>query len=225
MTEHLARIKKGGETFEIVIDPDKAMDFKKNGGNVEDALIFPKVFSDAKKGLEASQDRMQALFNTSDALAVATLILQDGEIQVSAEYRQKMRDQKYNQIVTWIQRHSMDPRAKLPIPRTRIEAAIDEAKVRIDENKTAEQQVESIVDKLKVVMPIIVATKQLKVVIPGDHAAKSYQLLHSYKVLKETWDGSGNWCGTIEIPAGIELEFYDKINALTQGNNTIDVIQ
>ena len=46
---NLARLKKGSDIFEIVVDPDKAVLAKKNPELTSDALSFPKIFSDAKK--------------------------------------------------------------------------------------------------------------------------------------------------------------------------------
>ena len=68
MTEHIniARLKKGSDVFEVVINPDKAIDFRQGKANFEDAVVYPKVFSDAKKGMLASEQRMNALFNTAD---------------------------------------------------------------------------------------------------------------------------------------------------------------
>ncbi len=168
---------------------------------------------------------MNAVLGTADVTQVAEMILKQGEIQVSSEYRQKMRDQKRKQIITWIHTHSINPRQNTPHPVTRIENALEEAKVRIDEYKTADEQVEKIVDQLKVVMPIKIAVKVLDVVIPAAHAAKSYSVLRSLgKIMKETWDNEGNWRGRIEIPGGLEFDFYDRINKATNGQNTIEVI-
>ncbi|MBD3318872.1 ribosome assembly factor SBDS [Candidatus Woesearchaeota archaeon] len=226
MTDHLAKLKKGSESFEIVINPEEAMAFRQGKGELGQALVFEKIFSDAKKGLEASESRLEAVFNTSDPLEVATQILQHGDIQVSSEYRQKIRDQKRKQIINWIHRHSIDPRQNTPHPVTRIEAALEEAKVRIDENKDAESQVEKIVDQLKVVLAIRITKKSLAVTLPAAHAAKCFQLVRQYgKVLKEAWDENGNWTGTVEIPGGLEPEFYEKVNAATHGQNNIEVIQ
>jgi ribosome maturation protein Sdo1 len=51
---NLVRFQKFGKTFEIVVDPDLAIEFKnKNSDSVEDLselLKSEKIFSDAKKG-------------------------------------------------------------------------------------------------------------------------------------------------------------------------------
>ena len=56
---NLAKWKKGADNFEIVVNPDKAMDFKKGIGNIRDVLVYPKIFSDAKKGMSAPENRLK----------------------------------------------------------------------------------------------------------------------------------------------------------------------
>ena len=53
---NLGRIKKEGENFEIVVDPDLAIEFK-DGKEVDirEVLKSEEVFSDAKKGLLCSE--------------------------------------------------------------------------------------------------------------------------------------------------------------------------
>ena len=46
---NLARLKKGSETFEIVVNPEIAVKAKKDPSLVSDALVHPKIYSDAKK--------------------------------------------------------------------------------------------------------------------------------------------------------------------------------
>ena len=137
---NLAKLKKGGETFEIAIDPDLAIDLK-HGKDVDmrDVLKSEDIFSDAKKGTLASESKMHELFNTSDPLKVAEAIINDGQIQLSSEYREKLREEKKNKIVNIIHRNAIDPKTNLPHPPQRIENAFKEAKVHIDEFKKAEE--------------------------------------------------------------------------------------
>ena len=58
---NLARLKKGGEHFEIVVDPDLAVSFKEGQDiPIKDILKGEKIFSDAKKGQLASEARRLA---------------------------------------------------------------------------------------------------------------------------------------------------------------------
>ena len=65
--------------------------------------------------------------------------IKNGEIQLTTEYKNKLRDQKRKQIVNLISRNAVDPSNNLPHPPQRIENALNEAKVKIDEFHTAEE--------------------------------------------------------------------------------------
>ena len=54
ITINLAKLKKGGEMFEVVINPDRIIDYKNNKiSDVREVIMYEKIFYDAKKGLEA----------------------------------------------------------------------------------------------------------------------------------------------------------------------------
>ncbi|MEM4263675.1 MAG: ribosome assembly factor SBDS [Candidatus Woesearchaeota archaeon] len=215
---NIARWKKGSDVFEIVINPEKAIEARKDPTKTAEALVYPKVFSDAKKGMLASEQRMQAIFKTSDPIEVAKHIIQEGNVQLTAEYRQKMMDQKKKQIIEMIHKNGIDPKTGAPHPITRIETAMQEAKVKIDEFKSAEAQMQQIIKQLTPIIPIKIAVKEIEITIPAPHASKAYSTIKVMsKIIKENWNNDGSWTGRIEIPGGIEQEFYDKLNKIAHG--------
>ncbi len=217
---NVAKIKKGGENFEVVINPDKIMEYKKKKiSDVREVLMSEKIFYEARRGLEASHEHMKSLFNTDDALAVAKLILDEGEIQFTQEYREQKRKEKKNRIIDIIVRNAEDPRTGFPHPRTRIENAIEEAKVKIDDFKEAEDQVSNIVAALKPILPIKLAVRELQVKIPAQYSGKAYSTVERFgKILIDNWLSDGSWLCTVEIPAGLQNEFFDALNKLTHGS-------
>lgn len=219
-TVNLARIKKGSDVFEIVVNPDQAVYFRHHPEtNVRDALVYPKIYSDVKKGLLASEQRMQAIFGTTDPLEVAKQILIKGNIQVTSEYRERLLEQKRKRIIDIVHKQGVDPRTNAPHPLPRIEAALEQAKVRIDEYKAAELQVPEILKALRPILPIKLVMKELDVVVPAQYAHKVHPIIKAFgKILKERWESDGSWNGKIEIPGGLETEFYDKLNSLTHGH-------
>lgn len=225
-TVNLARLKKGGETFEVVVNPDKAIFFRHNPTtDVNDALVYPQVYTDAKKGLLASEDHLKKAFNTADHVEAAKQILTKGDIQVTAEYRHQQIEQKRHRIIDIIRRQGVDPRTNSPHPLTRIENALNEAKVRIDEHTPAEQQVPDVLKALRPILPIKLVTKEIKLNIPAQHAPRALPAVKQYgKIIKENWQNDGSWHATVKIPGGLETEFYDKLNTLTHGTMTADVV-
>ncbi len=217
---NLAKLKKGGENFEVVINPDTIMDFKnKKLSDVRDAILYEKIFYDAKKGLEASHDHIKSLFNTEDVLVVAKIILDHGEIQFTQEYREQKRVEKRNRILDIIVRNAVDPTTGYPHPRTRIEAALEEAKVRVDERMEAEDQIDGIVSKLKPILPIKLAIRDIELIIPATYAGKAYSTVERYgKIISDKWNSDGSWLCVVEMPAGLQNDFFDSLNKLTHGN-------
>lgn len=222
-----AKIKKGGENFEIVIDPDLAINYKnKKPVDVKDIMKSEHIFSDAKKGQLASEEHMISLFNTKEPEKVAEIILQHGELQLTKEYRSKQHEDKVNKIMDIIQRNGVDPKTKLPHPRVRIQNAFDEAKIKLDFYKSAEDQVQDVLNHLRKVLPISFETIKVEVKIGAKHARNIYGVVSSYgKIMHDTWLEDGIWLAVIEIPAGVQNDFYDKLNALTHGDVSTKIVK
>lgn len=220
-----ARLRKGSDVFEIVIDPEKAMAVRHGKADIREAVRVPKVFSDARKGMLASEQRMQALFGTSDPYEVAKRIIADGEIQLTANYRAQLREQKRRQVIEFIRRNGVDPRTHAPHPVQRIETALAEAKVRIDEFRPVEQQVQEVLTALRPVLPIKFEVKEIELTIPAQYASRAYGTVKQFgRILAEQWQNDGSWRGTLEIPGGMEQELYARLNALTHGELVAKVI-
>lgn len=223
---NLARLKKGGHTFELSIDPNKALAFRK--GEIEDfreAVLAEHVFADAHKGQLAAEAEMEEVFKTSNFAEVATAILKQGEIQTTAEHRADVREQRQRKLVSMISRQAMDPKTKLPHPPTRIEAALEEAKFHLVDHKSVEEQFEEAIHKLRPILPITIERAKLAVTIPAEHAARVYGYLKTAgKLLQESWEGNGNFKGKLELPAGLQQEVIDKLNAETHGQVHIDIL-
>jgi len=215
----IARLKTQGANFEILVDCHKAIAFKNGAGNIKEILATPKIFSDSKKGMLASETQMQQIFKTSDPEKVAEIIIKKGEIQLTSEYRKKLREQKKKQIIDYIHRNGVDPRTHAPHPPSRIEAAIEEARIHIDEYKPVDRQVSEILKKLTAILPIKFEVKEIAVKISSQYAGKAFSLLSSFgKILKQEWQKDGSLVAVIEMPGGLEEDFHNKINSLTHGN-------
>lgn len=213
----LARLKKSGKNFEVSIDSDAALAFKKGAGDFSSVLKSDEIWADAKKGKLASSAELQSVFKTDDKEEVAKRIIQDGEIQSTADYREKLRGEKEKMVMGLISRNAIDPRTNAPIPLTRLENAFEEARIHVDEKRTADQQVQEILDKLRPVLPLRFEIKQLQVKIPAAYASKVYHILKLYKILKEEWQNDGSLIALLEMPLAMQNDFYDKINNVTHG--------
>lgn len=216
----IARIKAHGQNFEILVDCNNALALKEGRDvDMRDILAAMQVFSDAKKGLAASEHAMQQIFGTSDVDEVARQIIQKGEIQLTQDYRENLREEKRKQIITIIHRNGVDPKTHLPHPPQRIENAFIEAKVHVDEFASVQEQVQEALKKLRPILPIKFEIKEIALKLPPEHAPKCYSTVKSFgTILREEWTSNGYWVAVIEMPGGLENDFYDKLNKICHGN-------
>ena len=178
---------------------------------------FEKIvrFAIAKLNLK----RVKIAFDTTDQRKIAEIIVREAKLQLTAEYQKKLRDQKIKQIVNLIHRNAVDPKTNIPHPVLRIENALKEARVRIDDHKTAEEQINNIISQLKSILPIKYEISLIEVKIPAAYAAKSFSTLKRYgKIQKEDWKDDGSLVVKIELPAGLQQELFDHMNNITHGS-------
>ena len=216
----IARLKTHGQAFEILVDCSNALALRE-GKNVDmhDILAAMKIFSDAKKGLEASETAMKQIFGTSDVDEVAKQVIQKGEIQLTQEYRENLREAKRKQIISTIHMNGVDPKTHLPHPPQRIENAFIEAKFHVDEFKPVQEQVQEALKKLRPILPIKFEVKELAIKIPPEYAPKCYAIVKSFgTILREEWQSNGNWIAVVEMPGGMESDFYDRLNTICHGS-------
>jgi ribosome maturation protein SDO1 len=216
----IARLKKGEERFEVLVDPYAAADLI-DGKEIEiiQILAIDAIFEDSKKGTHASKETIKGKFGTDDVAEVAKQIVLNGDIQLTTEQRHKMQKNKKNRIIETISRNAMDPKTKAPHPRQRIELAMDEAGVHIDPFKPVSEQVKTIIESLRSLIPISMDHVRISVKILPEHIGKAYGIARNYGTLeREEWQYDGSWIGIIKIPAGMQTDFYDKLNDATKGN-------
>ena len=124
--------------------------------------------------------------------------------------------------MTKIQQNAVDPRTKMPVPMKRIELAFEEAKIRIDEHKDADAQIDDIIKKLRPILPLSFEMAVLDIKIPAQYTGKAYSLVKSFGgIQNETWKENGDLVFTVKLPSGMQYDLIDKINSLTHGNAEI----
>jgi len=218
----IARLRKFGENFEILVDFYKALEVKEGKDVDPDELLASfEVYKDARKGERHSEETLKKVFKTADIYQIAKIIIREGEIQVPAEYRRKLQEQIKKEIIELIRVNYIDPRTRLPHPPQRIELAMEKAKIHIDITKPAEAQLNEVVKKLKLVLPLKAEKRVLAIKIPTEYIYKVYGYLRAFKPKKEEYDSEGNYYCAIEVPAGLAPEIIDKLAKLTDGNAQI----
>ncbi len=223
MTQTTARIKQHGKHFEIIVDLDKALKFKKGISANVDFLEIDKIFTDSKQGRKAPEKDIMEAFGTEDVNSIAGKIVKSGEILLTQEFREEAKDSKIKQVVDFLSRNAVDPKTGNPHTPQRITSSLEEAHVNI-KNVPIENQIGEIIEKLSTILPIKLETKKVRIIVPAIHTGKAYGILNPYKET-ENWMSNGDMEVTVRIPAGLVMGFYDKLNSVTHGSATTEEIK
>ena len=221
----IARMEKFGHSFELLVDPDFAMEAK-HGKKIElsDLLAVDKIFKDAKAGDEQSSEFIQKAFETTDLGAVVAKIITHGEIQLTTEQRKHMLEKKRIEIVGFISRNAIDPQTKFPHPPQRIENAIEQAKIHIDPFKSNEEQIRTIVNTIKTIIPISMEKIHFAVKVPVLYAGKASSIIHRYEIKKEEWLNDGSLVAEFILPAGLKQDLLNQLNSATHGEIIVKIV-
>jgi ribosome maturation protein SDO1 len=216
MTQTIARIKQGGKPFEIIVDLDKALKFKKGESSSVDFLEADNIFSDSKKGHVAPNKDLEEAFKTTDINSIAEKIVKNGEVLVTQEHRGEEKEKKFKQVIDFLSSNAIDPQTRNPHTAERIQNALNQAQVNI-KNIPIENQIKDIVTSISGILPIKLETKKVKITVPAIHTGKAYGIINQYKE-EEKWLNNGDLEVFVSIPSGMIMDFYDKLNSVTHGS-------
>ena len=217
MTDTIARLRSGKLIFETLVDLDSAIKLRKGENvNISQLIRDNAIYTDQKKGMRAGHAELEQAFGTTIFDKIVENIVKKGMIEVTQEFRDEALENRKKQIIDFLTRNAVDAQSGRPFTPNIIENSLKEAGIKI-ENKNVESQIMGIIEKLKQIIPLKVQTKRLKINVPAMHTGKVYGLLQEYKE-KEEWLTNGDLQITLNIPVGIQMEFYDKLNSITHGS-------
>jgi len=218
----LARISKNGLHFEIVVNMEDALKVRKGES---DYLIVEsdKVFTDVKKGNVASNNDLEIAFGTNNVDEIGKIIVKKGVVLIDQTHRTEEQEKRIKQVVDFLATNAMDPQSGNPISPQRIRSALDEAHVNV-KNTPIDSQIKDIIDQISSIIPIKIETKKVKIIVPAIKTGIAYGLVAQYKE-KETWLNDGSLEVIVNIPAGIIMDFYDKLNSMTHGSALTEEIR
>jgi len=222
MVNTTARIKKAGKHFEVIVNLDDALKFKKGTGSfIQAETEF--IFKDIKKGEKAPEDELKEAFGTTDVNEIVKKIVKEGEIQTTQEYRDAEHEKKFKQVVDFLSKNACDPQTGRPHTTERIKNALEQANVNI-KNTSIESQIKEILEKISGIIPIKIEEKKVKIKIPALHTGRAYGIVAIYKE-SENWLNDGSLEVVVKVPSGMIMEFYDKLNGVTHGSAITEEIK
>jgi len=221
----VVRFAVEGEKFELLVKPDPALEFKLGKKkDISTILVSEEIYSDSNKGTRASTEKLMKAFKTTDPTAIATIILQKGDLNLTTDQRRKMVSEKRKQIVEFIAKNFVDPRSHLPHPPLRIEQSMDDARVSVDPFKNVDEQIKDIVEQLRSIIPLKSENMLLEILVPAQFAAQSYAVLKSVGSLKkEEWQANGSLKVILDIPAAARANVIDRLGSITKGSASVEV--
>jgi len=222
----IARITRDRVHFEILVDPEKAAEFRKGKSiSIENILAINEIFKDAGKGERASSEELMQVFNTADVFKIAASILKHGQLQVTTEQKRKETEERRKEIAEIISKQAVNPKTMLPHPASRIINAMKEAHVEINSEARASDQIERVIEKIRPILPISIEKIEIAVRVPMRYAGRVSSSLHSISTIKKEEWKSDAWIAVIEIPAGMQSDVYDKLNEMTSGSVEVKVLK
>ena len=227
----VVRIKTHGNRFEIIVNPELALKYKMElledeDVDITDILEADEIFQNASKGERAPDEVLLHCFETTDLKQIAQIILDKGELNLTAEQRQEFFEKKRKQIVTLLSKTCINPKTRTPHPPTRIENAMKEAKVMINPSVSAEDQLKDIIQEIRKVMPISMETVKMAVKIPPEFTGKAYgEVKRKAQIEKDEWQKDGHWIAVVSVAAGLQGDFMETVQGMTKGRAEIKVLE
>ncbi|MFB6156973.1 MAG: ribosome assembly factor SBDS [Haloferacaceae archaeon] len=224
-----ARLESHGARFEVLIDPDAALAIRRGEfeGDLEEVIAADDVFEDASRGDRPAENDLEEVFGTTDPMEIIPEVVKRGEIQITAEQRREMQEQKRRALIDRIARNAVNPQMDdAPHPPERIERALEEAGFRVDPMEPVESQVDGALDALRPVIPIRFDEVTTAVRVPAEYAGSAQARIRGFGELeREEWQSDGSWVGVLTFPAGLQNEFYDLVNEHTSGEAETRIIK
>ena len=223
-----ARLETHGERFEVLVDPDAALEMKRDEfeGELEDIIAARDVFENASRGDRPAEEDLEEVFETSEPLEIIPEVIERGDIQVTAAQREEMQERKKRKLITTISRNAINPQMDdAPHPPERIENALEEAGFTVDPMEPAERQVDDALDALRPVIPIRFEEVTVAVQLPPDYAGSGQAKIREFGELdREEWQADGSWVGVLTFPAGLQNDCFDLVNEVSEGNGETQII-
>jgi len=208
----LARFEHSGHRFELLVDPGMVDVFKASPENVDldEFLVLDEVFEDARAGERHTEAVIQEVFGTLNIEEIVERILTKGTIQLTTQQRKEMVERMRQKIIHSIHTQAVDPRTKLPHPKTRIELPLDESRFSVDPFKRLETQVKEAISRLKPLLPLSFENTRMAIRVPHNAYGSVHQMLREYQQ-REEWLADGNWACIIECPTAIKGDIISQI--------------
>lgn len=217
------KYKKGGESFEVLVDFDKLKEFRKEQSemNVYDVLADYKIFKDQKKGEVASENVLRKVFPEQSEEEILKEIVLKGECQIPTKYWNELRDEKRSQVINYISESAVNPVTKTKYTPSMIESAVSKVKYNFSPQKSYYEQSQDVLKLLKLQMPISIEKVTLEICVPPQYVGSFYGSFRKFgDIKKEFYDKSANLNIRIEITEAQKDKVIDFVKKYTNNEGS-----
>jgi len=210
--------KVGKVNFEIGTKTGAVTKYKADHSfGIKNVLDSEIVWKDLKKGDRASGQDLMTAFKTDDVWKVAETIIDKGELQLTESERKEILSKRRNEIVNYIHKYYADPKTKLPHPVIRVDAALNELKVKIDPDIATEKQVLEIMKTLPTILPCKKIEIQGTIIVPQNHLKNAVTVIKKFaKMSGEKKVETGTSYNISCVPGDVN-SLISELNAATKG--------
>ena len=214
------------KNLELLCKPNTVNKYRDRKTSVDQVLLSDVIYKSIKKGERVKDNDLLSIFNTTDMNECIKIMLDKGNYQISAEERKEKIEQKRREIIGYVSRNYVDSKNKLPIPITRIEAALETLKIKIDPDIPTNKQLDVILKKLPTVMPM---KKQngmnAELRVPHKYLGGTNNVIRKYGVIvSERYDSYGG-IYEISLPANESEELFKDMTKLTKNDYKFEIIK
>lgn len=210
---------KGEHEFEILVDPDEAFAYRRGETDDFDRVLFvQEIFVDASAAERASMEDVEDEFGTRNVVEAAQELFERGEMELTTDQKNQLREEKRKQVVNMIATRAMNPQTNAPHPPKRISNAMEEAGVQVDAMRDAEEQLPEVLDAIRPKIPISMEEKEIAIRVPNKYSGKAYGKIKQMasQVLDEEW-GNDAFMARVKLPAGVQTKLMEELEAMTHG--------
>ena len=189
----VVRLRVSGRRYELACYKNKLIDWREGvERDLDEVLQSRHVFSNVSKGVLAPDDGLQRDFGTRDAEAVARLILERGEMQVSEKERQAALQSLSRDVCALVSEMCINPVTRRPYPVRLIASGMRDCHFSLQPARPAKSQALALIRQLSAVMPIQRASMRVRISCDAPAAKALMRALQPLlaAVEDESWGGA-----------------------------------
>ena len=159
----VVRMKRGGKRFEIAAYPNQVQAWRSGvETDLSEVLQTDRVYTNVSHGKFAKKQDLLKSFGTDNEEEVCKMVLEKGEIQISAAERQLTLDRLFKEVAAVVAEKCINTETSLPLTATYVERAMKELNFNLNPSRPAKQQALVVIAALKDNLPVQRARMRLR---------------------------------------------------------------